>query len=159
MRIKSLFVTAVLATAILCFSGAPQVQAAACSPSDAACLTSLLSQLQAQLSSEQAGGQASLQTQVDILQTQLELLQLQGQPSITYISPSSGSAGTQVTVTGAGFSSITGIYLGNTIISNLVNPNTVQINSDTSLTFTVPVSMTSGTYCVNFTGNSHRSSS
>ena len=95
MKIRSLVVTAVLATAVLCFGGVAQVQAAACSPTDAACLTNLLSQLQTQLSQlpvTTPPSSQALMLQIDILQTQLELQQLQGttQPSITVTSPNGG---------------------------------------------------------------------
>lgn len=56
-----------------------------------------------------------------------------GNVSISYLSPSSGQTGTQVTVTGTGFS-----YSGNTVRFGNSSIQNVQSFNGTSLTFTVP---------------------
>lgn len=63
-------------------------------------------------------------------------------PEITSVSPSSGPAGTVVTLTGSGFSNVNGMSMENAQ-GQSVAVNFVVI-SDTAMTFTVPASMAVG---------------
>ena len=58
-------------------------------------------------------------------------------PEILSVSPSSGPVGTLVTLTGSGFSNVTGMTVGGVAVS-------FAIISDTEITFTVPSSMATG---------------
>jgi hypothetical protein len=68
------------------------------------------------------------------------------QPTITSFSPDTGPAGTPVTLTGTGFTSVIQVSFNGTAA-------TFKVNSDTSLTATVPAGATSGTITVSTGGD------
>jgi hypothetical protein len=72
------------------------------------------------------------------------------QPTITSFSPDTGPAGTPVTLTGTGFTSVIQVNFNGTAA-------TFKVNSDTSLTATVPAGATSGRITVSTGGDAARS--
>lgn len=79
-------------------------------------------------------------------------------PTISYISPSSGYVGSQVTIYGTGFSysNCSGYICPTVITSNTINFGSVKIenviSNGTSLTFTVPY-VPNNTYCIQYPCN------
>jgi len=155
MKIRSLLVVAVLATAIL-FSGGIAKAQTSCSQTQISQLMAQLAQLTAQLQSSPVGSNDRLQLQLQILQLQLQLQQCAANsaPSITSLSPSSGPVGTIVQITGSGFTNNNDIaFVGSTNPVVGSSPNTVSpidgeihytnVNSPDgkTLTFTIPSQM------------------
>ncbi|MGA2418390.1 MAG: Ser-Thr-rich GPI-anchored membrane family protein, partial [Candidatus Staskawiczbacteria bacterium] len=157
MKIRSLLVIAVLATAILCSAGAVNAQTPTVQG-----LMNQIAQLQAQLSSQPAGSVGNLMLQIQILQLQLQLLQLQSatptRPSISIVSPVANAQLMQGQTYNISWTS-SGI---NTMSINILNQGTagnwasIVENipaSSGSYSWTVPSAMTPGNYAIYFSDN------
>ena len=89
----------------------------------------------------------------DNWQTRIASFQLPGcsgaqtQPTISSVSPSSGSPGTSVTITGTGFTGASSVTFNGTA-------STYTVNSDTQITATVPSGATTGPLVVTTPGGS-----
>ena len=71
-----------------------------------------------------------------------------GAPAVTSVSPSTGAPGSTVTITGSGF---TGVVCPSGVTFGTVQASACTVNSDTSITATVPNNVPSGTSDVRVT--------